>query len=166
MDILDGIFVSVISSCVAFGALKGLNKLLSMTLSLAVALLVAKLTGRIFGKFLLSKVINLNISSLSFGVSFALTTLIGTIVVFLQLFFMLRLIFKIVDGKMEKDLYSLVLDRLNGALAGFFIGVSVVFSFTELVFAVLAIITLAKNDIHTADRADRSVIFKLARNLN
>ncbi len=166
MNIFDCIGMALIALFVAVFAFKGCKKLIFKFAAFAIAMIFAKLIGQKFGHFLLSDFIKLDIGELSDKVNGTIISVLGTLILFLLLFVFLRLIFKVVEGKFEKSIQSVIVDRICGALVGFVLGVAVVFVFTEIVSIVITIVATIKCDTEIFDIVDNSIIFKLSRNLN
>ncbi len=166
MTFLDFLCIAIIVVFTAICAFKGMKKIIFRMVAFIVAMLVAKLLGYKIGNFLLSDIIQIDIGPVSNRVKETIISVVGTLLLFVILFIFLRLIFKVVEGKFEKNIQSIIIDRLCGALVGFLLGISIVFVFTEVVDAVLAVIAFVKKDIEVFNIAEESIIFRLFRNLN
>ncbi len=166
MSILDYICIALIGGSVVICALKGLKKIIFKIAAFVISVILAKLVGGKIGHLLLSDIININFGSLSSEINGRIISILGTLIVFILLFIFLKLIFKVVEGKMGQNIQSLIVDRLLGALVGFFIGVAIVLVFTEVVDIVLSVISLFKRDADVFDVVDNTIIFRLVRNLN
>ncbi len=166
MNILDCVGIILIISSVAICVFKGFKKIIFKLAAFAIAMVLAKFIGQSFGNLLLSDFIKFDIGSVSDKVNNTIISILGTLIVFVLLFVFLKLIFKVVEGKFEKNIQSVIVDRLCGALVGFVLGVAVVFVFTEIVSIVLAIVATIKRDASVFKIADNSMIFRLVRNLN
>ncbi len=166
MNILDYICLILLCASVVICAIKGLKKIIFRVAAFVISMILAKLLGNKIGTLLLSDIIRLDIGSLSDTVNGTIISLLGTLIVFLLLLIVLKLIFKVVEGRMGQNIQSMIIDRLCGALVGFFIGVAVIFVFTEIVDIVFTVISLFKNDTEIFELADNTIIFRLFRNLN
>ncbi len=166
MNILDYISLAFICAAIVFCSFKGIKKVIFKTAAFVISIIVAKLIGEKFGDLLLSEIIDLDVGILSEKVNGTIIAVLGTLILFVLLFVFLRLIFKVIEGKYEKNMQSMIVDRILGALVGFFIGVAVVFVFTEVVDIVFTVIATIKQDTDIFDLIDDSIIFTLLHNLN
>ncbi len=166
MSALDYICIALIGCSSLICAIKGLKKIFFRLAAFVISVILAKLVGNKVGYFLLSDVIDVNLGSASSEINNRIISILGTLIVFALLFVFLKLIFKVVEGKMGQNIQSRIIDRLLGALVGFFIGVAVVLIFTEAVSIVLTVISLLKGDVDAFEIVDNTIIFKLVRNLN
>ena len=166
MNILDIICIAIIAACMMICLIKGFKKVIFKLSSFVIAMILAKLFGNRIGKALLSKIIDIDIGAFSDKLNSAIISALGTLIVFVMLFVLLRLIFKVVEGKMERSIRSVVVDRLWGALTGFIIGVAFVFVFTETVYIILTTVSAIKCSTEAVEYIDKTIIFKFFRNLN
>ncbi len=166
MTVFDYICFVIIGAAVMLCAFKGLRKIIFRLAAFIVSMIVARLIGDKIGNLLLSDVIQIDIGPISEKIKSTIISSLGTLVVFILLFIFLKLIFKVVEGKFDQNINSVIIDRLCGALVGFFLGVAIVFVFTEVVDIVITIIATFKKDGEIFDFVQKSIVFRLLRNLN
>ena len=170
MNILDWICLAIIGAAVVVCSIKGLRKIFFKISAFVLSILIAEFIGSRIGYFLLSDLIHINLPTLDSDVtekiSNTIISTLGTLIVFLLLFFILKKIFAIVEGRLERKLHSVIVDRILGALTGLFFGVAFVFVFTEVVVIIFTAISAIKRDIEVFKYVDNSIIFKFFRNLN
>ena len=150
MNVFDYISLAVIAFFTIICAIKGLRRMIFKLCAITLAILISKYCG----EWLLEKA---NIS---------LDSAIGLFVIFLLSYIILRLVFKIIEGKLDKTVRSILIDRLLGALVGFFVGLAVIFAFIEVVDIVGTVASLFNKDYEFFHLVDNSVIFRWTRNLN
>ncbi len=166
MNILDFICIAIMGASIVICSIKGLKKLVFKVSAFIIATIMAKLLGNKFGNLLLSKVIDFDVGALSDKFNDTIISVLGTLIVFLLLFIILKMLFRIVEGKMERSIQSIIVDRLLGALTGLFIGVAFVFVFTEIVYMILTAVSVIRRDTEAISFIDNTIIFKFIKNLN
>ena len=169
MTVLDWIRLVVICVAVVLCAINGKRKTVFRICAFAIVIIMAKLVGARLGKILLSDIVKIKENSLGFTLSekfySTLISTLGTLIVFLILFFILKKIFSIVEGKMERKLHSVIIDRLCGTLDGLFFDVAAVVV-NKIVVVIFTVISVVRCDREHPEYVDNTSIFKLSRNLN
>lgn len=127
MDIIFLVNLALVGICVIFCVYKGFKSKIFKSLSFAYICVFATCIGSKYSKLLLPNfnVIdienNLLEKSLTEKINSTIVTLVGTIILIISLNIMLKQIFKIVDGRLEKSLYMEIMDRIRGAVDGLFV---------------------------------------------
>ena len=150
MSVLDYICLAVMAFSTIICAYKGLRRIIFKICAVVFAVLIS----RYWGNILLNE---LNIS---------LSPAVGGVVVFLFFFVVFKLVFKIIEGKLTDGVRSIVIDRLLGALVGLFVGTTVVFVFTEIIFIIEKVTILFDIAPEISEMIDNTIIFRFMRNLN
>ena len=150
MSVFDYVCLAVIAFSTIICAYKGLRKIIFKICATVFAVLIS----RYWGNILLNE---LNIS---------LSPAVGGVVVFLFFFVVFKLVFKIIEGKLTDGVRSIVIDRLLGALVGLFVGTTVVFVFTEIIFIIEKVTILFDIAPEISEMIDNTIIFRFMRNLN
>ena len=170
MNTLDIICLVVIAVSVIICLLKGFKNIFFKLCSFVIAMYVAKIFGARVGNALLMHFTNTDKETI--GASFveklseSMVSAIGTGLLFFVIYILLRLIFKITFIGIGKDVGSVVADRLLGGLIGLFVGVAIVFIFTELTDFIVSTVAYFKQDNAVYDIINSSKIFKFFGNLN
>ena len=135
-----------------------------------IAISIANFVGNSFGHFLVSDFLKINVfSTKSLILEKVYSTVIsavGTLILFLILFFILKRIFAVIDGKMERTLQSVIVDRIWGAIGGLCIGITNGSSFFEVAIIVFTVIAVSKCIDKTSTYVDSMLTFRTIRNLN
>ena len=146
-------------------------KKLSLKISLyTIAISLATFVGKRFGHFLAFDFLDLKVlrtnSFLLKKIYSTVISAVGTLILFIILFFLLKRIFAIIDGKLERRLQSVIVDRIWGAIVGLSIGISSESSFFEVAVIVLTVITVFKCMDRSVEYVDNTLTFRTIKNLN
>lgn len=127
MDIIYFINLALVGLCVVFCVYKGFKSKLFKSLSFAYICVLAGCLGSKYSGLLLPNIDFVDLENNIFGKSLtekinsAAVNLLGTIILVISLNIMLKQIFKVVDGRLEKSLYVEIMDRIRGAVDGLFV---------------------------------------------
>ena len=171
MKLLDYINLILIGGCALFCVVKGFKKKSFKKLAFIYAVVLACFVARSYSGLLLVDVDIIHLESELFGeawtekINSAIVIVLGTIIMTVELHIMLKLIFRVVDGNMDKDIYTVVMDRLRGAVDGLFIfdSISQHLMTSNVVLAQTHSIKITHTRFLLPEKIN---IYRLVRNLN
>ena len=170
MFVLESICLIIIVFSMFLLKILGFKKIALKLCIYTVAISLASFVGKRFGHLLLSDFLKFDGVSakelLSEKIYSTVISTLGTLILFIILFFLLMRIFAIIDGKMERRLQSVIVDRIWGAIGGLTIGVSCGKSFFEVAIIVFTVITVLKCIDKSSTNVDDMLIFRTIKNLN
>lgn len=167
MNTVDTVFLIIIGFFVLMFALKGIKKIFFTMISMAFAILIAKLIGTPVGKLLVTEPLDIDFAGLDSKVMSKVNDIfplaLGTAVVFLLTFLVTRVLLKIIEYRIGTGFFSMIINKLIGALAGFIFGVALVFALStvlELVEATSSIINFGDSFLQTLNESEIYSLFK------
>lgn len=170
MLIFELICLFLIGALTCLLKLLGFKKVALKTCLYTVAISVAIFVSKRFGNFLVSDPLKINAFSskslISEKIYSTVISAVGTLILFIILFFMLKRIFAVIDGKMERTLQSMIVDLIWGAIGGLCIGITNGSSFFEVAIIVFTVIAVSKCLDKTSTYVDSMLTFRTIRNLN
>ena len=127
MDKIYFFNLALIGVCVVFCVYKGFNNRIFKSLSFAYICILACCLGSKYGKLLIPDIDFIDIENklmerhITEKINSAIVSALGTIILIISLNILLKQIFKVVDGRLEKTLYVEIMDRICGAVDGLFV---------------------------------------------
>lgn len=172
MGIVNIINLLLIGIAIVLCVGNGFRKRIFKILASVTALYLSAFLVREYGVLLLPDIDIISLKNellsemLTEKINSAIVSVLGTIILTLFLHILLKQIFRVVDGKIEKNIQVEVFDRIRGAIDGLF-----------LIFEPITWVTFTARTHLTADKIKRYVveyfllpskidIYKLERNLN
>lgn len=170
MNVVDTTLLIVVAFFVLIFAIKGFRKIFFSIISCAIALCLASLFGESVGILLGTDGLAPGFAGFSeetvAKLNSMLSNFFGAVIVFLLCFIVFRLLFKVVEMKMNLSVHSVVINRLLGALAGLIVGIGFIFvlSFVLEVFATVLVRVSPESDLLV--QINNSKIWNFIKNLN
>lgn len=127
MNIICLTNLALVGICVVFCVNSKLKKTIFKAFSFAYTSLFLVCIGNKCSKLLLPNFNSIDVDSKLLEksviekINSTVVTLVGTIILIISLNIMLKQMFRIVDGRLEKSLYVEIMDRIRGAVDGLFV---------------------------------------------
>lgn len=170
MNILDGICLFIIGFSVMLSLVCGTKKIKLkiysfLTIIFTSVFLGNKMSGILFSDIVKTYGLKVESAFVKAAVNI-LASALGTLLIFLCLFRILKRIFAIVDGKIERSLNCIIIDTLLGAMTGLCDASLFIFSLMVIIIAVSFFFEkkiVLKNDVLLSEY---KIIYKLSRILS